>query len=585
MTIEARAHVAGPRRHLLLAVAAIAFAASGCTPKSTDKPEPARADAVQQQPTGTGAPAAELASTAPDSVPGAGCRIPTASLIAQLRAQEFAKIEAALADLHAKVGKQTCSDRWLLAALTAFSNTEPALGASIERWVEQEPRSAYARAARGEHRYSVAMHQRGGRFSSRTPKSQLDAMNRAFEGASEDLRDAIALDETLLPAHARLMSIAAAGGGPLQERAVFERAIAIAPHSFALRWTTLQRLQPKWGGSLEAIDAFLADTRAFEPRDPELRALRGFRQFAEADVLLSADRDAEAVERFNAALAISDLPWSRLRRARALLNLGRHEEAERAFRTLVAREEYLADAWYHLGRIAEKLGRREQALEFFGRSLAYDGGDPDVLRSTAWLAWVLGQHDAALAHLATATRVTPDRADVHALLGELLYLGKRNAEAAAALERATTLDPSNSQAWRYRGLTLLRLKDRQNAITAFGWAISKSPKDAQLRYERGFAYQRLFRDDDKALGDFREAARLSPQSTTYQYSLASTAYRAHDCDVVPAARAYVALCDAGRCRSDSPEKAAWARRVAANPSYATRCPTEYAAVAGVKHAR
>jgi tetratricopeptide (TPR) repeat protein len=501
-----------------------------------------------------------------------GCLADRQTLVDALRARRFAAVAEPLAAIQAKVAEGNCSDRWLGVSFGVFENTEPAIATALDDWIKTEPRSALARAARGKYRFQRAWHNRGTRASRETPPEQFRAMEQLFEDAARDLRDAIDLDSRLTPAYETLIELASASRGPLQEQAIYRRAMEVAPHSYLVRRIVLKCLEPKWGGSLDAIDRYLSDTRRYEGRDPELRLLRSYRFVTEADMLRRAGRLEEALARADAALANGDFVNAHVERAWTLAALGRVDEAAAQWRRVLDHPGAEGYASYQLGRLAQRRRAEAEAITHFGRALEYDGGDPDALRLRARSLWRQGQLDAAIADAAKAADVAPGRADVAGLQAELFYAAKRNDEAVAAATRATSLDPGTAGYWRRLGLARLRLKQATAAIAAFDQAIAREPEDARLYYERAWTFERRLRDPSRALPDYRRAAELRPQTPEYWYSLARAAHAAHDCDVVMAARRFTELCDAGRCARQDPRKLAWARRQATLPANAVRCP-------------
>jgi tetratricopeptide (TPR) repeat protein len=552
---------------------------TGCTDGTTETPSVGADRSDQAAAAQTAVVDAAQAELDPGGVQSLapGCRVDGDALVAGLKRRDFESVTATLQPLQAQVRAGACSDRWLARALGAFGNSDPALLPLLDAWVAGEPRSAFARTARGMHHVSRAANERGIAVARRTPRSQLAAMELALASASEDLRAALRHDPELTPAHAGLIDIARMSAGPLQERPILDRGLGVAPHSFAIREALLIRLQPRWGGSLEAIDWLLSDTRQHEGRDPELRRLRGFRTATEAHTLCLAKRRDEAIRRFDEALAEGDHAWARSRRMDCLYHAGRFDEAEQDARLLLAAQSYPGSVWHRLARIEERRGNREAALAAYERSLLHNGGNPDTLLAHARFARRIGRLDLAQSSIAVALEAAPSRSEVHAFHAELLMHEKRKDDALRAAERAVALDPAVARNWAVQARAQLRSRQNEAARASLDRAIELAPASAQLRYERGWTLARRFGDRHAALADLREATRLQPRSSLYWYELATAAWHARDCDVVTASRRFVALCDAGRCGKPNPASLDWARRRASDPAFAAMCPKEFAA--------
>ncbi len=120
-----------------------------------------------------------------------------------------------------------------------------------------------------------------------------------------------------------------------------------------------QRLRRAAGGG-ETKEPHLAAAKA-RARDPGERALLGRLLLLEAQGLNDLGRPQEALQRLDAAIAVSDSVQARYERAMALLDLCRFGQARRAFSEVVQREP--SDAWahYNLGLTLEMLGQQAAA--------------------------------------------------------------------------------------------------------------------------------------------------------------------------------------------------------------------------------
>jgi tetratricopeptide (TPR) repeat protein len=125
-----------------------------------------------------------------------------------------------------------------------------------------------------------------------------------------------------------------------------------------------------WAVVREIVDA--------PPGDYEVR---------QGDILLGDGKFAEAIGRFEAALAVSpDHRGAMMGRAIALLEAGRHDEAEVSFSGLIAfflrdlpaddatGRAVLAGAFANRGILRDRSGRYEAALADYRQSLAIDAG-------------------------------------------------------------------------------------------------------------------------------------------------------------------------------------------------------------------
>jgi len=176
-------------------------------------------------------------------------------------------------------------------AIDIFDSSYDA-GSLSKRWLELAPDSPYALAARGTFYMHMGWAARGTKWMSETPKEQVEQMQAHFAKAVELLQAALKKEPRLMPAHAALVNIGA--NGELDEEAVFAAAVKADPGCTELMEERMRALEPRWGGSYEAMAAL---DHQLEP----MLAMRPLLNLARADifddihdVLTDADRHEEA---------------------------------------------------------------------------------------------------------------------------------------------------------------------------------------------------------------------------------------------------------------------------------------------------
>jgi len=132
-------------------------------------------------------------------------------------------------------------------------------------------------------------------------------------------------------------------------------------HTYRLLKTTAMVLVIAWV-AWSFYDGFLGG-----PHDPQ------------QDILQAAERDFEdqaypkALEQYDRILQQSPHHLFALRgRARTLLMLGRHQQAERAFDQAIARQPAFANTWANRGILHDRMGRYEKALADYEQALRLD---------------------------------------------------------------------------------------------------------------------------------------------------------------------------------------------------------------------
>jgi predicted O-linked N-acetylglucosamine transferase (SPINDLY family) len=155
--------------------------------------------------------------------------------------------------------------------------------------------------------------------------------------------------------------------------------------------------------------------------------------------------------------------------------LGRHDEAEAAYRKAIALDANFASAYLNLGNVLQKQGRDTDAEQACRAALALR---PDYGKAWNGLGHALqrqGRLKDALRAFGNAVQYEPASAVAHCNLGTVLFAFDRNAEALAELRRALTLDPGLALAHGNLGALLTRSGCPVAAESASRTAIALAP--------------------------------------------------------------------------------------------------------------
>ncbi|MGB5851663.1 MAG: DUF4034 domain-containing protein [Rhodanobacter sp.] len=165
--------------------------------------------------------------------------------------------------------------------LKDFDNGSFDIRPTLDAWKRDSPRSAFAWAASGTAYVAMAWRARGTAYIRDTPADQIEAMDRLLAQADNDLRHAIALDPQVTPAHHALIRAGRLGFGEAYTDAAIRAGLAAAPDNFSIYVDAIAAREPKWGGSLEAMDRLAAQAQAHAAANPLLKILRSERPYYE----------------------------------------------------------------------------------------------------------------------------------------------------------------------------------------------------------------------------------------------------------------------------------------------------------------
>ncbi len=224
------------------------------------------------------------------------------------------------------------------------------------------------------------------------------------------------------------------------------------------------------------------------------------------------------------ARAADSDPW-RQRQAEGYYHLGRAlterrqlDEAITAYQQAVRLRPNYAAAHCDLGMVLAWKNRLDAALEACQTAVRLE---PNLARAHFNLGFVLlrkNQLDAAIAAFHKATDLDPDFFDAYTFLGRALLKKGRPKEALAACQAALRLKPNNVAAYDYLGNALLMLDQVDPAVAAFREAIRLNPNYPEAHRDLGRALLRQHRPD-QAIAACRQAIALKLGGQEVHYYL------------------------------------------------------------------
>lgn len=161
-----------------------------------------------------------------------------------------------------------------------------------------------------------------------------------------------------------------------------------------------------------------------------------------ANLLAKLGRDPQAIEHYEAALAISPSAETHSNLANVLLRLGRAAEARRHYEAALRLRPAFADAHNNLGNLLAQVGELAAAAEHYEAALQLR---PDLADAHANLGNVRaqsGQFDRAIEHYQAALRLRPDFADAHFNLATTYVQQRQWSKAVEHYEAVQRLDPN-----------------------------------------------------------------------------------------------------------------------------------------------
>lgn len=380
-------------------------------------------------------------------------------LLTLLEQKRYGELTERIREVQTRYREGTTSDRPVDYVFGSFGSGE-VVRRRLNEWVRRRPDSAIPRIARAYHHAWVGNLARGAAWAQNTPDEYFQRMATHHDTAVRDLKKALNLDPRATVAYAKLIDLG-------MNHSFNEKIVKIArkglnqdPASWELRQDYLEALQPKWGGSFQAIKDFTGDCLKHADRNPELKALTGYLAFVKSQDPRYFDKAADQKQLLTRAIKFGNVPRFLNERAELFHEHGYSglamEDVTRALMILPQMPRYLKTR----AEIHRDRGDTQQALQDLNLAVKLDSMNYRVLSERAEILMEREEYRKAVRDLEDAVVYEPREASRWSLMG---YLRLRNLEeyerAQKDFERAIELEP-NEESHRY--YLVLSLKEQED---------------------------------------------------------------------------------------------------------------------------
>ena len=213
----------------------------------------------------------------------------------------------------------------------------------------------------------------------------------------------------------------------------------------------------------------------------------------------------------------------------SLHRLGKLDDAERHYRTVLQLQRDHPGALHNLAVILIHTGRLAEAVEAYEKIIAVA---PDDALAHAYLGQVLrsiGRNEEALAHLKRSLVLKPDHAEAHTNLGNVLAALDRPQEALASYAKALALNPRLAEPYNNMGNVLASLGRPEEAVIQFEKALALRPGFVPAMNNLGNLLSELGRHE-QAASWFEQVLSLQPKdaSAESRFGMALAALNRHE---------------------------------------------------------
>lgn len=229
-------------------------------------------------------------------------------------------------------------------------------------------------------------------------------------------------------------------------------------------------------------------------------------------VLLSLGRRAEALQQFDAALAIDPRHLHALiRRGNTLVELARHEEALETYDRALEVAPTVIDALVNRGAALRALERHEEALDTYARALKVDPRSFEALYNLGNALRELGRYSEALENYERALAIVPNNVSLMSVRGMTLVDLDRLQEALASFNETVATQPDFVEGLYNSAVVLERLGRLDEAIVRCNRVLALEKMHAKALATRGNAQQKLERHAD-SLASYDLSLKIEPNA-------------------------------------------------------------------------
>lgn len=420
-----------------------------------------------------------------------------AEIDALILASKFAEAEQAVAALVAPNAPRTrINDNPAFTVLGSLF--EPSAGryqSALESWVKQRPNSALAWLIYSRWLHTWAWEARGTKFVQSIPGEASKVYQERLALAVTALAQAEALDKNgLLTRYLRLSFAPELGNSPKEQRAMFDAADKLQPHSWAIHSDYLQGLAPKWGG--ESEEYLFSEARGLAAAAPKHSPIVAAIIIAQNLVCVEHGGKKEF-------LSVAS-NW---------------KERELAYRSLLSRFPNAGAFAATFASDAFLVGKNELGIEQLKAALDAEGDNPEVLKVQKRYGHLL--HDPK--SLGGTPKVSRDEVTPVLEAAGKAYREKNLPEAERLYRQATEMHPTRSNSWFMLGSIIAQQGRYKDAIAPLVRATELGRNEAS--YFTRLCHTRMMTGDlEQGVEDCTSAIAIDA-SEKYAYLNRAQAYR------------------------------------------------------------
>jgi len=433
------------------------------------------------------------------------------------RQEKFKALNQLLNQLQEKVETNITIEDDLSTAYLAFEIRDESFKPLFDKWVLSTPNQYQPYLARAHYLYRQGWKARGHDARKETSEAQIQGMKKYFNQAVNDLASALTINnQTVLP-YAILIGISMNMGTHAKSKALANEALTISPASFTIRSAYLKSLQPRWGGSLKAMQSFAVNSQKYIGQNPKLKLLLA-NVFVEAASIERLNKNYSGAEKYySKALSFGDFHSIFYEQSTNFFWQGKHVDALESINQAIRLRPEDDGYYYWRSKIFTLQKEYDKAAKDILFAEQLNPYNTIVQNRKKWLAnklirkaYDLGKEakvSKQIKYCSLALLLEPNNADAYSRRARGYTRQNKLDLAIQDAKKAIQLQPKDITGYDLIDYILAFDEDWNTIIKYWTQYIKLNPNDGHAYIERGGAYYRKG-DMKSAFLDAKESARL-----------------------------------------------------------------------------
>ncbi|MBL4711807.1 MAG: tetratricopeptide repeat protein [Gammaproteobacteria bacterium] len=421
-------------------------------------------------------------------------------LRSMLKKKEFNALNEAIAQLDAAYKSNKLSEDTYFTAFDAFNIKNEKLSSTFDLWVSSTPKAYQPYLARGIFQYHIGWLHRGGDWSSETKDEKKLQLSKYLSKTSDDILKSLNIKDDSMISYYYLMRVATTRGQQDESEQLLRKTLKINASSYRIRAEFLRSLTPRWGGSFEAMQAYLIDASRAISEYPQLKVLEGYIYNEAGDIRMIDKQYNSANDYFSKSLEFGDYHATLFKRGK---NNNRREEYADSLRDLNSAIDMNFEKplyYYWRARTLISLNEFDKAMNDIQASIQLDPYYKYSQNTRKWLAakfhneaYTLREsqnNESAVDNYTKAIRLDPKNGDLYQGRARAHIQERDLSSALADMKKAIDVDPDNYHHYALIDYILIKNNDYDQTIKYWKQYIKRHPDDGRAYVEVGGTYYR-----------------------------------------------------------------------------------------------